>query len=225
MSPTVPTKPEFFLSSAELAAWFAANPSATEVWVGFWKKGFERPGISYADAVDEALCEGWIDSVIRRVDEASYMLRFTPRRARSSWTDTNLRRVEALRAAERMRTGGERAVAAARVPRSGQSTEPPYTRRAMAVMVRVPGPLRRLTNGSAEVSVEGGTVGQVLTNLDSAYPGFHDRLYDDAGSLRQFINIYVNDSDIRFAQGLDTPIAERDEVSIVPAVAGGRIRP
>ena len=116
MSPTVPTKPEFFLSSAELTAWFAANPSATEVWVGFWKKGFEQPGISYADAVDEALCEGWIDSVIRRVDEASYMLRFTPRRARSSWTDTNLRRVEALRAAGRMRTGGERAVAAAGVP-------------------------------------------------------------------------------------------------------------
>lgn len=116
MSPTVPTKPEFFLSSAELAAWFAANPSATEVWVGFWKKGFERPGIAYADAVDEALCEGWIDSVIRRLDEASYMLRFTPRRARSTWTDTNLRRVQALRAARRMRPGGERAVAAARVP-------------------------------------------------------------------------------------------------------------
>jgi molybdopterin synthase sulfur carrier subunit len=94
----------------------------------------------------------------------------------------------------------------------------------MAVMVRVPGPLRRLTNGSAEVSIEGGTVGQVLTNLEATYPGFHDRLYDDAGGLRQFINIYVNDSDIRFAQGLDTPIAERDEVSIVPAVAGGRVR-
>jgi uncharacterized protein YdeI (YjbR/CyaY-like superfamily) len=116
MSSTIPTKPEFFLSAADLAAWFAANPSATEVWVGFWKKGFERPGISYAEAVDEALCEGWIDSVIRRVDEASYMLRFTPRRARSTWTDTNLRRVEELRTAGRMRPGGERAVAAARAP-------------------------------------------------------------------------------------------------------------
>ena len=115
MSSTAPSRPEFFLSAAELAAWFAANPSATELWVGFWKKGFERPGISYADAVDEALCEGWIDSIIRRVDEASYMLRFTPRRARSSWTDTNLRRVDELRAAGRMRRGGERAVAAARV--------------------------------------------------------------------------------------------------------------
>jgi sulfur-carrier protein len=90
----------------------------------------------------------------------------------------------------------------------------------MATTVRVPGPLRRLTGGSAEVSVDGDTVGAVLNNLDATYPGFHDRLYD-TGSLRQFINIYVNDSDIRFAQGLDTPIAERDEVSIVPAVAGG----
>jgi uncharacterized protein YdeI (YjbR/CyaY-like superfamily) len=65
--------------------------------------------------VDAALCEGWIDSIIRRVDEASYMLRFTPRRARSSWTDTNLRRVDELRAAGRMRPRGERAVAAVRV--------------------------------------------------------------------------------------------------------------
>ncbi|MBV8084392.1 MAG: MoaD/ThiS family protein [Chloroflexi bacterium] len=91
----------------------------------------------------------------------------------------------------------------------------------MAVTVRVPGPLRRLTNGSADVQVEGGTVGQVLTRLDAEYPGFRDRLHDDQGNLRQFINIYVNDSDIRFGQGLDTPVAERDELSIVPAVAGG----
>jgi uncharacterized protein YdeI (YjbR/CyaY-like superfamily) len=116
MSPTAPPRPEFFLTPVDLAAWFVANRSATEVWVGFWKKGFERPGISYADAVDEALCEGWIDSVIRRVDEASYMLRFTPRRARSTWTDTNLRRVKQLRAAGRMRPAGERAVAAAGAP-------------------------------------------------------------------------------------------------------------
>jgi uncharacterized protein YdeI (YjbR/CyaY-like superfamily) len=115
MSSTAGPPPEFFRTAAELAAWFAANPSANELWVGFWKKGFERPGISYADAVDEALCEGWIDSIIRRVDEASYMLRFTPRRPRSSWTDTNLRRVDELRAAGRMRPRGERAAAAARV--------------------------------------------------------------------------------------------------------------
>lgn len=91
----------------------------------------------------------------------------------------------------------------------------------MTVTVRVPGPLRRLTNGSGEVSVEGGTVKDALQNLDAAYPGFRDRLYDDEGKLRQFINIYVNDSDIRFGQGLDTPVGERDELSIVPAVAGG----
>ena len=92
----------------------------------------------------------------------------------------------------------------------------------MALTVRIPGPLRRLTNGSAEVSVEGATVQEALQSLDTSYPGFRDRLYDDQGKLRQFINIYVNDSDIRFGQGLDTPVSERDELSIVPAVAGGR---
>ena len=112
MTPAAPSRPEFFLTAEDLAAWFAANPAATELWLGFWKKGFERPGISYWDAVDEALCNGWIDSVIRRVDDASYMLRFTPRRPRSNWTETNLRRVEQLRAAGRLRAGGERAVAA-----------------------------------------------------------------------------------------------------------------
>jgi molybdopterin synthase sulfur carrier subunit len=91
----------------------------------------------------------------------------------------------------------------------------------MAVTVRVPGPLRRLTEGSAEVSVEGGTVAETLANLEAHYPGFRERLYDDSGKLRQFINIYVNDTDIRFGQGLETPVGERDELSIVPAVAGG----
>jgi sulfur-carrier protein len=92
----------------------------------------------------------------------------------------------------------------------------------MAVTVRVPGPLRRLTNGSAEVQVEGATVLQALQDLESRYPGFADRLYDPSGSLRQFINIYLNDSDIRFGQGLETPVGENDDLSIVPAVAGGR---
>ena len=114
MTAAVPSRPEFFLTPRDLSAWFAANPSATELWVGFWKKGFERPGIVYADAVDEALCNGWIDSVVRRVDEASYMLRLTPRRPRSNWTDATLRRVEELRAAGRLRPGGERAVSEAR---------------------------------------------------------------------------------------------------------------
>ncbi len=88
--------------------------------------------------------------------------------------------------------------------------------------IRVPGPLRRLTGGDAEVSVDGATVSDALTDLEQRYPGFRDRLYDGEGQLRQFINIYVNDSDIRFSQGLETPVGERDELSIVPAVAGGR---
>jgi len=81
----------------------------------------------------------------------------------------------------------------------------------MAVTVRVPGPLRRLTDGKPEVEVEGTTVGQALVQLDELHPGFKQRLYDDSGQLRQFINIYLNDSDIRFGQGLETPVAENDE--------------
>jgi sulfur-carrier protein len=92
----------------------------------------------------------------------------------------------------------------------------------MPVRVRVPGPLRRLTAGDPEVTVEGATVSDALGDLEHRYPGFHDRLYDADGKLRQFINIYVNDADIRFNQGLETPVGERDELSIVPAVAGGR---
>jgi uncharacterized protein YdeI (YjbR/CyaY-like superfamily) len=122
VTPGAPTRPEFFLTPDELAGWFAAHPLATELWVGIWKKGFDRPGVSYAEAVDEALCEGWIDSIIRRVDEASYMVRFTPRRARSNWTAANLRRVEELRGAGRMRAGGERAAAVA-----GNPSRPPKT--------------------------------------------------------------------------------------------------
>ena len=91
----------------------------------------------------------------------------------------------------------------------------------MPVNVRVPGPLRRLTAGSSQVEVEGGTVAAALADLEVRFPGFRDRLYDDGGKLRQFINIYVNDADIRFGGGLDTPVATGDDISIVPAVAGG----
>ncbi len=91
----------------------------------------------------------------------------------------------------------------------------------MAVSVRVPGPLRRLTSGSSQVEVDGSTVAQVLADLEARYPGFKDRLYDNDGNLRQFINIYVNDADIRFGGGLETPVTDRDDISIVPAVAGG----
>jgi MoaD family protein len=89
------------------------------------------------------------------------------------------------------------------------------------VNVRVPGPLRRLTAGSSQVEVEGGTVAEALADLEARHPGFRDRLYDDEGKLRQFINIYVNDTDIRFGGGLETAVAAGDDISIVPAVAGG----
>ncbi len=91
----------------------------------------------------------------------------------------------------------------------------------MAVKVRVPGPLRKLTAGESVVEVEGASVADVLGALETRYPGFKERIYDAEGNLRQFVNIYKNDEDIRFGSGLETEIAEGDELSIVPAVAGG----
>lgn len=91
----------------------------------------------------------------------------------------------------------------------------------MTVTVRVPTTLRTLTSGASEVTVEGGTVGEVLTALDGAHPGFRDRLLDGDGGLRRFVNLYVADDDVRFLQGLETPVADGDTVSIIPAVAGG----
>ncbi|MEX0869621.1 MAG: MoaD/ThiS family protein [Nitriliruptoraceae bacterium] len=86
--------------------------------------------------------------------------------------------------------------------------------------VRVPTPLRRLTDGASEVVVEGATLREVVDALEAAYPGFADRMVDD-GQLRRFVNVFVRDEDVRFLQGLDTPVGEQDTVSIVPAVAGG----
>lgn len=91
----------------------------------------------------------------------------------------------------------------------------------MAVKVRVPGALRQLTKGAAVVEVDAADVSQALRALDDKYPGFAERLYDDKGQLRQFINIYRNDEDIRFGSGLQTRLQENDDISIVPAVAGG----
>jgi sulfur-carrier protein len=91
----------------------------------------------------------------------------------------------------------------------------------MAVKVRVPGALRQLTRGAAVVEVDAVDVSQALRALNEKYPGFKERLYDDKGQLRQFINIYRNDEDIRFGSGLQTPLSENDDLSIVPAVAGG----
>jgi sulfur-carrier protein len=91
----------------------------------------------------------------------------------------------------------------------------------MPVTVRIPTQLRSLTGGASEASVEGSTVAEVLKALDVAHPGFAERIFDDTGGLRRFVNVFVADEDIRFLQNLDTPIAAGQVVSIVPAVAGG----
>jgi molybdopterin synthase sulfur carrier subunit len=91
----------------------------------------------------------------------------------------------------------------------------------MAVTVRIPTTLRPITGGVAQVQVEGATLSKVLANLDAAHPGFRDRLLDDAGALRKFVNVFVAEEDVRFLQGLDTPVPDGETVSIIPAVAGG----
>ena len=91
----------------------------------------------------------------------------------------------------------------------------------MSATVRVPTQLRTLTGGASEVSVEGDTVADLLASLDAAHPGFRDRLFDESGKLRRFVNVFVADEDVRFLQGLDTKVEEGQTVSIVPAVAGG----
>lgn len=91
----------------------------------------------------------------------------------------------------------------------------------MSVTVRVPTTLRTLTGGESEVAVEGDTVGAVLTALDAAHPGFKDKIFDDEGKLRRFVNVFVADDDVRFMDGLDTAVPDGETVSIIPAVAGG----
>lgn len=87
--------------------------------------------------------------------------------------------------------------------------------------IRIPTQLRPLTGGSGEVTVDGSTVGEALKALDAAYPGFGERLFDEAGKLRRFVNVFVADEDIRFLSGIDTAIEDGTTVSIIPAVAGG----
>jgi len=91
----------------------------------------------------------------------------------------------------------------------------------MSVIVRIPTQLRTLTGGAGEVEIEGASVGEVLKALDVAHPGFADRLFDEAGSLRRFVNVFLADEDVRFLDGLATPVADGATLSIVPAVAGG----
>jgi molybdopterin synthase sulfur carrier subunit len=88
-------------------------------------------------------------------------------------------------------------------------------------MVRIPTPLRKVTNGDDKVTVEGATLGVLIDSMESQYPGIKGRLCDDQGELRNFVNIYVNGEDVRFLDGLGTATNTGDEVSIVPAVAGG----
>jgi molybdopterin converting factor small subunit len=89
------------------------------------------------------------------------------------------------------------------------------------VSVRVPTILRPYTQGVSEVSAEGTTLTEVLDSLDASYPGIKGRVLDDAGELRRFVNVYVDDDDVRFAEGLQTTIKDGGQVSIIPAVAGG----
>ena len=89
------------------------------------------------------------------------------------------------------------------------------------IRVRVPTPLRPMTGGKSEIEMEGNTIAQLIENLGAAHPGLKERLYDEKGEVRRFINIYVNEEDIRFLTGKDTPLNDGDEVSIIPAIAGG----
>jgi molybdopterin synthase sulfur carrier subunit len=91
----------------------------------------------------------------------------------------------------------------------------------MTVMIRVPTTLRTLTAGESEIQVEPGTVTEVLGALEAAHPGFAERILDDEGDLRRFVNVFVSDEDVRFMDGMNTAVPEGETLSIVPAVAGG----
>jgi len=92
----------------------------------------------------------------------------------------------------------------------------------MATTVRIPTPLRRVTGGQDKVNAEGETLAQIIDSMESQYPGIKERICDPDGSLRNFVNVFVNGEDVRFLDGVDSGIGDGDEVSIVPAVAGGR---
>ena len=91
----------------------------------------------------------------------------------------------------------------------------------MAVTVSIPTPLRKLTNNESEVSIEAGTVGDLVDALDVAYSGIAEKLLDEKGDIRRYVNVFVNDEDIRFLDGKGTTLKDGDNISIVPAIAGG----
>ncbi len=91
----------------------------------------------------------------------------------------------------------------------------------MSKLVRIPTPLRKLTNNEEVVEVKAATIGEAFAELQSRYPGIRERLLDDTGAVRRFVNVYVNEEDIRFLQNQQTALKDGDEVSIIPAIAGG----
>jgi uncharacterized protein YdeI (YjbR/CyaY-like superfamily) len=106
------SEPIYFSSPDELWAWLEAHHEAeSEVWVGYWKKATGKPSLTWSQAVDQALCFGWIDGVLRRVDDERHVQRFTPRKPTSNWSAINIAKVEQLRAERRMRPAGEAAFA------------------------------------------------------------------------------------------------------------------
>ena len=94
----------------------------------------------------------------------------------------------------------------------------------MSATVRIPTILRTYTAGAGEVSADGNTLGEVLESLENSHPGIRERILDDGGALRRFVNVYVGDDDVRFIGGLDAKVAEGTKISIIPAVAGGAER-
>ena len=91
----------------------------------------------------------------------------------------------------------------------------------MAVKVRVPTPLMKLTDNQSEVAADGATISEILNNLENQFAGIKERICDENGAPRRFINIYLNEEDIRFLEGEKTPVKDGDEISIIPAIAGG----
>ncbi len=91
----------------------------------------------------------------------------------------------------------------------------------MATKVRIPTPLRKLTNNEEVVEVGAATVGEAINELQARYPGIKERLVDDSGAVRRFVNVYLNEEDIRFLQNQQTSLKDGDELSIIPAIAGG----
>lgn len=91
----------------------------------------------------------------------------------------------------------------------------------MSIKVRIPTPLRKITNGSDEVIAEGRNVTELLSDLEAKFPGLKERICEPDGKLRRFVNLYLNDEDIRFIKNMETELKDNDELSIIPAIAGG----